>query len=284
MPYISFKNKKTWFNFINANNEQTPLVLLHGGPGYSSYYLESFKSLPKNIPILFYDQRGCGRSDKINLKEANLKLFVNELETLRKFLNIKKMNLLGHSCGATIALEYYKKYPKRVEKIIFASPFLNANLWKDDAINNIKTLSENTQNIIFNGIKNNDFFNSDFINATKEYNKNFIFRSKIKPLEILESDNASSFEIYNFMWGISEFCLTGTLKDFDNSKNLNKVKIPCLFTAGKFDEVSKKTLEYYREKIKHNNAFIKIYENSAHNPHIEDKNLYLTDIEKFLES
>ncbi len=284
MAYFTFKNKKTWFNFIaNKNSKNFPLVLLHGGLGYSSYYLEPLKSLSKDFPILLYDQRGCGRSDEIDLKEANIKFFVKELEALRKFLDIKKMYLWGHSCGATIALEYYKAYPKRVEKIIFASPFFSTKLWEKDAFNNIETLPENVKKIIFNSLKSKDYFSNEFINATKEYNNNFVFRGPQKPLCLLESDASASSKIYNFIWGISEFCINGILKDFDNSDYLKKIKVPCLFTIGQFDEVSKETIIYYKKKIKSNDdVLIRIYENSSHNSHIENEDNYLKDIELFL--
>jgi proline iminopeptidase len=44
---------------------KTPLVLLHGGPGVPSYYLNPMASLSDERPVIFIDQLGCGRSDQI---------------------------------------------------------------------------------------------------------------------------------------------------------------------------------------------------------------------------
>ena len=282
--YLIYKRGKTWFEAVNLESDKMPLILAHGGPGFTSYYLEPFKEISKEIPIVLYDQQGCGRSSKIDLKNANIKFYVKELEALRKKLKIKKFYLLGHSWGAALALEYYKHYSKRVEKIIFASPFISSRYWQLDILSNVKTLQNNVRDKILNVIDNKDYYSANFLEAVNSYNKNFIYRSENKPFCLLEAETNSSSDIYIHMWGLSEFIVNGTLKNFDNSKYLKKVKIPCLFTAGQYDESSLETLIYYKSLVKSKVKDIKIYEHSAHHPHIEDNKLYINDILSFLKS
>ena len=75
--------------------------------------------------IILFDQRGCNRSlpngDIINNTTQDL---INDIEEIRKKLDIKKLVLFGGSWGATLALLYAEHYPKNVSGIILRGAFL----------------------------------------------------------------------------------------------------------------------------------------------------------------
>jgi proline iminopeptidase len=81
-------------------------VLIHGGPGFSSFYLKLFEELGNNRQVVRYDQLGSGKSDIIaDTTMSTINHFVEELELLRIHLGLSKGHLLGHSWGTIIALE-----------------------------------------------------------------------------------------------------------------------------------------------------------------------------------
>jgi proline iminopeptidase len=80
--YIHLKEGKVWYKIVGTG-DKTPLILLHGGPGVPSYYLNSMGALGNERPVIFFDQLGCGRSDRdIDSSLLTIENFTNELKSL----------------------------------------------------------------------------------------------------------------------------------------------------------------------------------------------------------
>jgi proline iminopeptidase len=101
-----------------------PLVVIHDGPGYEKSMLyKGFDDLSSQMRVIYYDQRGCGRSEPIApTVSLSVEDNVRDLEDLRRYLRLRKMSLAAHGWGAVIALEYARAYPKHVESIILIAP------------------------------------------------------------------------------------------------------------------------------------------------------------------
>lgn len=100
------------------------VLLVHGGPGIpGNYLLDSHSFLTDHgFKIATWDQLGCGMSDKPNDPSLwRLERFVEEVEIVRKALNLGKVYLLGHSWGGMLGLEYCFKYPGNVKAFIAAN-------------------------------------------------------------------------------------------------------------------------------------------------------------------
>lgn len=98
----------------------TPLIFLHGGPGYNaaSFEVSTAETLAKKgFFVVVYDRRGEGRSTD---KKAAF-TFEESTKDLKKIcasLKLKKVNLLGHSFGGMVGIQFAKKYPKKVQNLI----------------------------------------------------------------------------------------------------------------------------------------------------------------------
>lgn len=99
-----------------------PVVFLHGGPGQGSQTFAKFAGphLERDHRMVYFDQRGSGRSEKHWKKEYSLAVMVDDIEQLRRHLNVEQMALIGHSFGTVLALEYAAKYPQRVSHLVLA--------------------------------------------------------------------------------------------------------------------------------------------------------------------
>ena len=62
--YIEVPGGKVWYRAVGEQTDATPLLCLHGGPGFTHYYLEPLEALAEHRRVIFYDQLGCGRSDR----------------------------------------------------------------------------------------------------------------------------------------------------------------------------------------------------------------------------
>jgi proline iminopeptidase len=102
------------------------IVFLHGGPAVSSRYLESsFQSLARRHVLMFYDQRGRGRSSAATHPDSlSLWQDADDLEELRVHLGLGPLRLVGHNWGAGVAFEYARRHPTLVKRMVLLSPMM----------------------------------------------------------------------------------------------------------------------------------------------------------------
>ncbi len=106
--------------FCRMMGKGKPLVVLHGGPGLSQdYLLPQMSRLAEHHLVIFYDQRGCGYSTGAeNPDSIEMKVFIEDLEGLRKSLGLEKISILGHSWGGLLAMHYAIAHPHSIDKLI----------------------------------------------------------------------------------------------------------------------------------------------------------------------
>jgi proline iminopeptidase len=96
------------------------LVVLHGGPGFSMEYLaEVLMPLAQRHTLLFYDQRGTGRSSLVTGAAAlDARRLVDDLQAVRRHFGLERLTLFGHSWGAGLAALYAQQFPQHVGRLI----------------------------------------------------------------------------------------------------------------------------------------------------------------------
>ena len=278
--FIEVKGGKIWYR-IDGEGDKTPVLLLHGGPGSSSFYLEPLKELSQDRPVIFLDQLGCGRSTRItDTTLMTIEQNVEQLEQVRKALKLDKFYLYGHSWGTMLGMDYYVKYPKGIQGLIFSSPLFSTKIWTDDADTLIKTLPEATQKAIRESERLKDYANEAYKEAMVVYYKAYVRRSdKSKS----QQDTAAKFfgeNVYNFMWGPSEFTATGNLLNYNRLKDLPKITVPTLLTAGEYDEARPSSVRYYTSLIP--GAQFKEIPQAAHSTMMDNPKEYIGVLKEFL--
>lgn len=101
-----------------------PLVpVLHGGPGaHHDYLLPGFDALAIGRILVYYDQRGGGRSPVDNDVPVDWQHQVADLESLREIWGIERLDICGYSWGALLAMLYATTHPERVNSLALVSP------------------------------------------------------------------------------------------------------------------------------------------------------------------
>lgn len=110
---------------LSGNPNGNPVVVLHGGPGGGchEFYRQYFD--PQAYKIIIFDQRGAGKSTPFACLEENTTWdLVNDIELLRKKLNVEKLVVFGGSWGSTLAIAYAETHPSRVKALILRGIFL----------------------------------------------------------------------------------------------------------------------------------------------------------------
>jgi pimeloyl-ACP methyl ester carboxylesterase len=110
---------KIWYSQSGKKNA-IPTIYLHGGPGYNSYAFEHSIGplLEKDLNMIYLDQRGGGRSQVEDSAVLGINYLRDDVEALRLKLGAKKVNLIAHSFGGLVALEYLKKYKAQVSRVV----------------------------------------------------------------------------------------------------------------------------------------------------------------------
>ncbi len=109
--------------YYKAVGSGEPILVIHGGPGLEhSYLLPWMQDLSDRYQIILYDQRGVGRSGgEMDSSSINIDNFIADLDGLRESFGIERVNLLAHSWGGLLAMNYAWRYPDRVRSLVLLS-------------------------------------------------------------------------------------------------------------------------------------------------------------------
>ncbi|MBC6496812.1 MAG: alpha/beta fold hydrolase [Alphaproteobacteria bacterium GM7ARS4] len=103
----------------------TPALFLHGGPGSGCHHGQKALFDPKTWRVIFFDQRGSGKSTpKTSIEENTTPLLIEDIEAIREHWAIESWVVVGGSWGATLALAYARAYPHRVRGMVLRGTFL----------------------------------------------------------------------------------------------------------------------------------------------------------------
>ena len=115
--YVPVEHAQLFYREIGQGQ---PIIVLHGGPAFDhTYLLPELDRLAEAARLIYYDQRGRGKSgDNVQAEEVSLASEVADIEALREHFRLGAVTLLGHSWGGLLALEYAARFPKRVSHLI----------------------------------------------------------------------------------------------------------------------------------------------------------------------
>lgn len=280
--YIQVTGGKVWYRIVGADKKGIPLLTLHGGPGAPHDYFEPLEALGDERPVIFYDQLGCGNSERPSDTALwTVERFVEELQQVRTALHLDKVHLLGGSWGTMLAVEYMlRKKPEGVASLILTGPYLSSPRWIADQQMWISKLPENVRDTIRKYEENGDFASQSYQDAVMAFYREHLCRLDPWPDCLNRAVEKMGTEVYEYMWGPSEFTLNGTLKDADITGQLGLINIPTLLTCGEFDEATPATTQFYQSKIP--GSEIHVFSNASHEHPLEKKDEYLEVARSFL--
>ncbi|MDD3050657.1 MAG: proline iminopeptidase-family hydrolase [Candidatus Cloacimonetes bacterium] len=280
--YIEVTGGKVWYKIVGAKKKGVPLLVVHGGPGVPHDYLETLDIFAEQRPVIFYDQLGCGNSDKpADQSLWTVDRFVEELEQVKSYLKLEKFHILGQSWGTMLTVEYLlRKKPEGVCSIILSAPYLSTNLWVADQQKWIEQLPREIAATICQHEASGEYSSPAYQEAMMTFYNKHVCRLNPWPECLNRSMQKIGFEIYSYMWGPSEFTMTGTLKNADLTSRLKEIDLPILYTCGEYDEATPETTKYYHNLTV--NSEIHIFRDASHSHHLEKIDEFYTVVRNFL--
>jgi proline iminopeptidase len=237
--FVAVEGGRVWYHRAGTG-PGTPLVVLHGGPGSCSYSLKPLLALAAERPVVIYHQLGCGKSDRpTDTTLFTVARYVRELQTVRDSLGLDEIHLFGHSWGAMLAQAYMGTRPAGVRSLVLSSPLVTTAQWERDADSLLAALPDSMRAAIDEHEANGTTSAPEYVNATEAYYALYVRRKPPRsPADVDSGRAAFGKQVYEYMWGPSEFSSTGTLKRFDATGWLRAITVPTLFLAGEFDEAT----------------------------------------------
>ena len=234
--YMPFKGFQTYYRICGEGND-TPLILLHGGPGSTHNYFELLDALGDERPLIMYDQLGCGNSYLDSHPELWTKeTWLEELVSLISYLKIERFHLLGQSWGGMLAIEYLLNHRQdNVASVILSSTLSSASLWSKEQHRLISFMSEEDQEAVYTAERTGNYDDPAYLAANARYMKLHCADIKDTDPECLTRAKRSGTESYITAWGPNEYTPEGTLKDFEYTDRLSEIGVPALIISGTND-------------------------------------------------
>jgi len=240
------------FLYYTELGEGQPLIVLHGGPGGShNYFLPYLLPLARTNRLIFMDERGSGRSGKLeNASGYTVENMVEDVEALRKALGLRSINLLGHSFGGVIAQAYALKYQNNLSHLILANTFDSTRelneVW---ARLKLKVDPEHLQRI--EQLEKEGLFNKgkpwEHGRYTAEYAElawgwayyPYMYENRPSPNYNPLGNLGLAWDVFREMSGSGgEFLIDGNMTSIEYAERLHTVRVPTLIIGGEHDEIS----------------------------------------------
>ena len=280
--HIEVPGGRVWYRIVGTDRPRTPLLCLHGGPGMPHDYLEPLAGLAASRPVIFYDQLGCGRSDR----PADDSLwttgrFVEELAVVRAALGLERPHLFGSSWGGWLALQYILDRLPQLASLILASSPPSVPRWIADCAELRAGLDEPVRAVLDSHEADGYFSCPEYQWAITQFYRRHLCRARPWPDCVERTFAGLGGDVYLTMWGPSEFGpVTGRLRDWDVTGRLPEIEVPTLVTGGRYDEARPAHLATLADGIR--GAELVIFENSSHMAFIEEREPYLRAAGDFL--
>lgn len=273
----------------------TPLVIVHGGPGAShDYFLPYLLPLARTNKLIFIDERGSGRSEKLeDVRQYTVENMADDVEAVRVALGLGKISLLGHSYGGVLAQAYALKYQEHLSHLVLASTFASTREM-NQVLQREKSHMPPDKLALTNAFEKAGLFGKGAPWSHERYPDEYatlawgwgyfpyLYGARPDPNYDPQAQNTSTaWDLYREMWGShGEFVIDGNLTSVEYLNKLATIKVPTLIIAGDHDECDPSMSKEMQTKIK--GSKLVILPNSGHMAFVDQPNLWNKSVAEFL--
>src|SRR5713101_6456269 len=271
-----------------------PLMIVHGGPGAShDYFLPYLLPLARHNKLIFIDERGSGRSQKLEDPSGyTVENMVEDVEAVRQALGLGKISLLGHSYGGALAQAYALKYQRNLSHLILGSTWSSTKglneVFVRMKLNMSSELRERIDRLEGAGLfghgkdyRKNRYTDDYMIAAWGEGYFPYLYQNRPDPNYDPVDNSKMSWDLYREMWGShGEFIIDGNLKSVEYNDRLSSIRVPTLILVGDHDESDPTLARAMHEKIA--GSKLVIFPKAGHMTFVDQPVMFIKMVEEFL--
>ena len=280
--------------YYTAFGKGDPLVIVHGGPGAShDYFLPHLAPLARTNRLIFIDERGSGRSEKLDdAKQYTVERLVDDLEAVRVALGLGRINLLGHSYGGVLAQAYALQHQDHLKHLVLASTFhstkaLNAFFVKMkekmDPELRARIDAMEKEGLFGHGkdYRKGRYTDDYMMAAWGEGYLPYLYQRKLDANYDPIANGVMSWDLYREMWGShGEFVIDGNLASVEYADKLPSIKVPTLIAVGDHDETDPQIARDMNALIK--GSKLVVFPQSGHMTFVDQPLLFRKAVDDFL--
>ncbi len=282
------------FIYWKSVGRGAPLFIVHGGPGAShDYFLPHLLPLARTNRLVFIDERGSGRSERLeNAKLYTVGNMVEDMEAVRRALALGKVNLLGHSFGGVLAQAYAFKYPQNLSTLILCSTFHTTKAI-NKALADMKAAMAPELRARIEKMEKDGLYGKgqpwQWGRYPDEYMKAawaegyfpYLYQNRPDPTYDPAAGPMMGWDVYREMWGSTgEYVVDGNLAGLDYTEQLKKVRVPTLVTVGDHDESAPWIAEEIAQLVPH--AKLVILPKSGHMTFVDQPVMFRKAVDDFV--
>lgn len=277
---IAGPNGGIFYRIVGDTDDALPLLVIHGGPGMPHDYLRDLDALATDRPVVYYDQIGCGASDRPPGESLwRIDTFVDEVDVVREALALDRVSVLGQSAGGWIAQEYALRQPAGLASLHLANTCASVSVYEEQARRLKDALPGGAGATIDHHETAGTTGDPAYLAAFGVFNRLHVTGTDDVPHHAQAAVRGMNHEVYSTMIG-SEWQVTGTLAGWDVTDRLGELDLPVLITSGRFDEMTPDAVRPMVEAIR--GAHWVVFEDSAHLPMITEKEAFTSVTRDFL--
>jgi proline-specific peptidase len=280
--HIPVTGGNVWYRRLGGG-QALPILLLHGGPGAASYYMEPLaERLAEHRPVVVYDQLGCGRSDEPeDVSLWTVDRSVAEVDQVREALGLERCHLLGQSWGGWLSIDYMARGPQGIAGLVLASTSASIPQFMAEARRLIEQLPEPAGSTLIELGERGAYDDPEYLAAVDVFYHHHLCRMDPWPEALVKSSQQmDGNQVYLTMNGPTEFDVIGLLREWDRTADLGKIPNPTLITCGRYDEITPACSQTILEGLP--DGRMEVFEHSAHVAHLEEGERFADVVERFL--
>lgn len=261
------------------------IIIIHGGPGFTmNYFLEDLTPLGRNHTLLFYDQRGSGKStlvsDSVSLTAYR---FAADLNAIRKHFAMNRLTLFGHSWGSGVVALYSSSYPERVARIIVVGVLPLEGHQLTDAFNKMAKSRDSSTLRKMRELRVKRMAHPEDKDACLAYYELWFQSFYADPSVAAKSKGdfcaGTAESRRNAMANIGRYTMA-SLGNWDWRMPLSKVSVPALIIHGSLDPLPEEGARAWATAL--SGSSLLLLENIGHFPYLESPTQFFQEIDQFL--
>jgi proline iminopeptidase len=279
--YIQANGVSHYYKIVGIGE---PFIVLHGGPGmYHDELYPFFLDFAKSHKVIFYDQRGNGRSimEKIDSSTFTVELMVEDLEELRKQFGLDRLNIIGHSWGGLLAMYYTVEYPANVNRLILVdSAPINTELLIKCYEKQITMFDPGEWDYVQKLWNSKDYLagKPEVLNEAMRISEGTVFSNKDVIDDYMEAAAFNEVTAKNAV-ALNELATKMKL-NIHVQDRLSNIACPTLIINGKDDFIVEEAPLLANQLIA--NSQLVFIEGAGHYPYIENSKIFFLEINYFI--
>jgi len=285
--YITTSDSARLFYRVAGERGDT-VIAIHGGPGVD---LESiagdFAPLAEHHVVIFYDQRGAGRSElPADTTRLSVQRQIADLDEVRTHFGLERVTLVAHSYGPLLAASYAIAYPDRVRNMVFFGPIppRRGDFWRRFGASMDQRFDSTARASLADAGRRLADPAADTRQACRDYwaiNLRPRLAEPDRTLPLLRSDLCAS-DPAGIRYGltVTNRVVMGYFGDWDLSEPLRHLETPTLVVHGEEESIPMDLVEEWVAALPH--ARLLRVPRAAHFTYAERPELVWPAVERFL--